>query len=132
MSESRDFYVKKIKAKLDEWNAEIDRLEAISRQKGADMQASYQNRFKELKEKRQSTRIDREGGKRGRRAGRGRPKSRMTAGRTADGTRLVPLMMPRRSPSCDAWAQKEPAAAMRRSFRRPLSTVRGGCSTPAP
>lgn len=57
MSENRDVYVKKIKAKLDEWNAEIDRLEAISRQKGADMQAAYQNRLEELKEKRQSTRM---------------------------------------------------------------------------
>ena len=28
MSQSRDIFVKKMKAKLDEWNAEIDKLEA--------------------------------------------------------------------------------------------------------
>lgn len=56
MSQSRDAFVKKMKAKLDEWNAEIDKLEAQSRQKGADVQADYQKRIADLKDKRQETR----------------------------------------------------------------------------
>ncbi len=56
MSQSRDIFVKKMKAKLDEWNAEIDKLEAQSRQKGADVQADYQERIAELKSKRQDAR----------------------------------------------------------------------------
>jgi septation ring formation regulator EzrA len=55
MSENRDVFVKKIKAKLDEWNAEIDKLEAQSRQKEADFQEDLQRRLEELKTKRQAT-----------------------------------------------------------------------------
>ena len=40
MTTTRDAYVQKVKAKLDEWNAEIDRLEAQARQKEADAQTS--------------------------------------------------------------------------------------------
>ena len=32
MTEKRDAYVQKIKAKLDEWNAEIDKLQAMADQ----------------------------------------------------------------------------------------------------
>jgi len=56
MSQSRDIFVKKMKAKLDEWNAEIDKLEAQSRQKGADVQADYRERIAELKSQRQEAR----------------------------------------------------------------------------
>lgn len=56
MSEPRDAFVKKMKAKLDEWNAEIDKLEAQSRQKEADFQEDVQQRIAELKSKRQETR----------------------------------------------------------------------------
>jgi len=56
MSQSRDAFVNKMKAKLDEWNAEIDKLEAQSRQKGADVQADYQKRIDDLKDKRKETR----------------------------------------------------------------------------
>ena len=56
MSRSRDAFVKKMKAKLDEWNAEIDKLEAQSRQKGAEVQAGYQKRIADVKDKRQKAR----------------------------------------------------------------------------
>lgn len=56
MSESRDAFVKKMQAKLDEWNAEIDKLEAQSRQKEADLQQDYQRRIAELKTQRQEAR----------------------------------------------------------------------------
>ena len=54
MSDNREAYINKIKAKLDEWNAEIDTLEAKYRRKEADVRASYQARIDELKEKRGS------------------------------------------------------------------------------
>jgi predicted nuclease with TOPRIM domain len=56
MSESRDAFVKKMKAKLDEWNAEIDKLEARSRQKEADLQGDYQQRIADLKTRRHEAR----------------------------------------------------------------------------
>ncbi len=56
MSENRDVFVKKMQAKLDEWNAEIDKLEAQSRQKEVEFQEDLQKRIEELKTKRQSTR----------------------------------------------------------------------------
>lgn len=55
MSESRELYVKKMKAKLDEWNAEIDKLEARSRQKEAEVQEDLEKRITALKTKRQAT-----------------------------------------------------------------------------
>ena len=54
MSETRNAYVNKIKAKLDEWNAEIDKLEAKSRKKEAETRVAYQERIDDLKEKRRS------------------------------------------------------------------------------
>ena len=53
MSETRDAYVKKMKAKLDEWNAEIAKMEAQARQKEADARQDYEEQMKKLKEKRQ-------------------------------------------------------------------------------
>ncbi len=52
MSENRDAFVKKTKAKLDEWNAEIAMLEAKARQKEADVEASYRRQIDSLKERR--------------------------------------------------------------------------------
>jgi hypothetical protein len=54
MSETRDVYVKKIKAKLDEWNAEIDQLEAKARQKEADSQQRLQEQIEKVKATRNS------------------------------------------------------------------------------
>ena len=54
MTTTRDAYVQKIKAKLDEWNAEIDRLEAQARQKEADAQTSLQEQIDQVKAKRRA------------------------------------------------------------------------------
>ena len=53
MSETRDAYIRKVKAKLDEWNAEIDKLEAKARQKEVDLQTDYRQQIEILKSKRQ-------------------------------------------------------------------------------
>ncbi len=49
---NRDIYVKKLQAKLDEWNAEIDRLEAKARGTRADVQANLNQRVEEMRSKR--------------------------------------------------------------------------------
>ena len=54
MTTTRDAYVQKIKAKLDEWNAEIDRLEAQARQKEADAQTRLQEQIDQVKAKRRA------------------------------------------------------------------------------
>jgi predicted nuclease with TOPRIM domain len=56
MSGNREVYVEKMKAKLDEWNAEIDKLEARSRQVEADAKKVYQKQIESIKEKRRETR----------------------------------------------------------------------------
>ncbi|MCF8068407.1 MAG: hypothetical protein K9L30_07470 [Desulfobacterales bacterium] len=55
MSNTRDAYVKKMKAKLDEWNAEIAGLEAEAKQKQADIQERYNEQIEVLKTIRKST-----------------------------------------------------------------------------
>lgn len=52
MSE-RDAYVQKIKAQLDHWNAEIDKLEAKSQEASADAQIEYREQIDTLKQRRQ-------------------------------------------------------------------------------
>ncbi len=49
---TRDEYVKQLQAKLDEWNAEIDKLEAKARGARADIQANLDQRVTELRSKR--------------------------------------------------------------------------------
>lgn len=58
MSETRNTYVEKIKAKLDEWNADIAKLEAKARQQEADTQIKLMERIETLKKKRKSTEDD--------------------------------------------------------------------------
>lgn len=58
MSGNREVYVEKMKAKLDEWNAEIDKLEAKSRQAEADAKKVYQKQIESIKEKRRETRVN--------------------------------------------------------------------------
>ena len=58
MSEKRDAYVQKMKAKLDEWNADIAKLEAKARQKEAEAREDYQQRVDELKAKRETVEAD--------------------------------------------------------------------------
>jgi len=45
----RDAYVEKMKAKLDEWNAGIEKLEAQARVAQADARIKYQGQLAELK-----------------------------------------------------------------------------------
>jgi septal ring factor EnvC (AmiA/AmiB activator) len=58
MSEKRDAYVQKMKAKLDEWNADIAKLEAKARQKEADARADVERRIEKLKAKRKTVEDD--------------------------------------------------------------------------
>ncbi len=46
---SRDEYLEKFKAKLEEWNADIDKLEAKARAAQADMQADYREQLEALR-----------------------------------------------------------------------------------
>jgi len=56
MSEKRDAFVKKIKASIDEWNAEIDRLEARAEQAEAEARIEYHDEIQELKNYRDDAR----------------------------------------------------------------------------
>lgn len=48
MSE-RDVYVEKMKAKLDEWNADLDRLEARTKAAQAEARSRYEQQIADLK-----------------------------------------------------------------------------------
>jgi len=48
----REAYVQKMKAKLDEWNADIDKLEAQTSKVQADAKLRYQKQLSELKSNR--------------------------------------------------------------------------------
>ena len=48
----RDAYVEKMKAKIDEWNAEIAKQEAKARAARADMTHKYQEQLEEMKAQR--------------------------------------------------------------------------------
>jgi peptidoglycan hydrolase CwlO-like protein len=52
MTEKRDAYVQKLKAKMDEWNAEIDKLQAKADQAEAEAKIEYQEQIDDLKAKR--------------------------------------------------------------------------------
>lgn len=52
MSEKRDEYVEKLKAKLDEWNTKIDALQAKADHVKPDMKAEYQSQLRNIKAKR--------------------------------------------------------------------------------
>ena len=54
MSDKREAYVKKMKAKLDEWNADISKLEAKAKYAEAEAQGQYQEQVEALKKQRQS------------------------------------------------------------------------------
>ncbi len=49
---TREEYVAQLKTKLDEWSAEIDKLEAMARQRKAQAEKDYQAHIAELKSKR--------------------------------------------------------------------------------
>jgi len=52
MPEKKDVYVQKLKAKIDEWNAEIDKLSAKADQSQADLKLRYLEQIQGLKEER--------------------------------------------------------------------------------
>jgi len=52
MGEKREAYLAKLKAKLDEWNSEIDKLEAKVGQLNAESRAEYRNQIENLRTKR--------------------------------------------------------------------------------
>lgn len=49
---TRDAYVEKLKAQLDQWNADIDKLEAKGRELQADAQVSYNKKLEDLRTRR--------------------------------------------------------------------------------
>jgi peptidoglycan hydrolase CwlO-like protein len=49
----KDAYVQKLHAKLDEWNAEIDKLKAKADKAEADSRVEYQKQIENLKQKRE-------------------------------------------------------------------------------
>lgn len=53
---SRDEWVEKVKGKLDEWNAELDRLEAKARTAKRERRAQYERQISRLKEYRSRAR----------------------------------------------------------------------------
>lgn len=52
----RDEFVEQMKARLDEWNAEIDALSERARRAGAEAQTRYQEDIERLKQRRDETR----------------------------------------------------------------------------
>ncbi|MGA6926556.1 MAG: hypothetical protein WBY88_12785 [Desulfosarcina sp.] len=56
MSEKRDAYVKKLKAQLDVWNADIDKLDARAARAEAEARIEYQERMDDLRAKRDDAR----------------------------------------------------------------------------
>ena len=48
---TRDEYVRKMQAKLDEWNAEIDTLAAKANEAAADVRSEYHEQIEHLKAK---------------------------------------------------------------------------------
>lgn len=53
---ARDEYLNRFKTKLDEWNAELDKLEAKSRQARADAKVDYERQLRELRQQRDELR----------------------------------------------------------------------------
>ncbi|WP_028574419.1 hypothetical protein [Desulfonatronovibrio hydrogenovorans] len=51
MGSKRDAYVQKIKGKIDEWNAELDRLSAKADQAEGEARIKYQRQMEELQQK---------------------------------------------------------------------------------
>jgi len=53
---SRDEYVHKMQAKLDEWNAEIDRLALLAEKAAADVRDEYKEQIETLKSRQEAAR----------------------------------------------------------------------------
>lgn len=52
MSENREAYIQKLKAKIDEWNADIDKLLAKAKQAKAEKEVEYRELIETLRAKR--------------------------------------------------------------------------------
>lgn len=52
MSDKRDQYVKKMKAQLDEWNAEIEKLQAKAEKAEANARIEYDSQLRDLRKMR--------------------------------------------------------------------------------
>lgn len=52
MSENKEAYVEKLQAKMDEWNADIKKMEAKARQAEADSKITYEKELADLRAKR--------------------------------------------------------------------------------
>ncbi|MFO7727361.1 MAG: hypothetical protein R6X11_03445 [Desulfonatronovibrio sp.] len=52
MDSKRDAYIQKLKAKIDEWNADLDKLAAKADQADGQRKIKYQQQIEELREKR--------------------------------------------------------------------------------
>lgn len=48
--DNKDKYVEKLKVKLDEWNAELNRLEAKAREAGTEARSRYEKELNSLRE----------------------------------------------------------------------------------
>ena len=53
MTEKRDAYVKELKTKMEEWGAEIDKIETIAGQAEADSEKRFHKELEELRKKHQ-------------------------------------------------------------------------------
>lgn len=53
----RDAFVNTMKAKIDEWNADIDKIEAKAKQAAASAQAEYQEMLTELRKRRDEANV---------------------------------------------------------------------------
>ena len=51
MTEKRDAYMQELKVKMDEWRAEIDKIETIAEQAKADSRMRFQKQLEELRKK---------------------------------------------------------------------------------
>jgi predicted nucleic acid-binding Zn-ribbon protein len=51
MSKKRDAYVEKLRAKMDEWNAEIDKLKTKADQAEAELKMDYSEQLEDLQAK---------------------------------------------------------------------------------
>ena len=54
---TRDEYVEKIKAKLDQWNAEIDKMQAKAREADADEKIERQKQVDEMRRQRDDAEV---------------------------------------------------------------------------
>ena len=53
----KEAYVEKLKAQLDEWSADIDKLEAKAKNAEADLRIKYDQELQQLKAKKQEAKV---------------------------------------------------------------------------